>query len=216
MAETPPERFEVTSIIIDRFKLKQPSFIPLLPDEFFPAIGKVAVMWGHLETIFEGLLTALADAEGLKEADWRFLNFRKKRTKLRELWETHLSPLCPQITQHLDLLLGELDAPYQRRNLAVHGQMMIEFGAVDGKGVAKLVCTGRYNGKQLKESFTANDLDDLFYQIANLTGRLTLIAQGHPWKFSTSTPEKSFLQDFLSKHHPTFPNPATLPRPPRS
>jgi len=215
MANTPSERFEVPSIVLDTWKLRNPSFVPLLPAEFMPVTGRVAVMWGHFETIFEGLLIALAKAEGLAEADWRSANFRKKRALLRELWETHLLPICPRVTQELDAIFPDIEPLYVRRNLAVHGQMSTAFDVEDGRGVARLICVGRHRGREIRESFSSDQLDDLFYAVAHLAGRLARIAQGNPLSVRPPSPEILFLRDFLETKHPTYPNVA-MPLPPSS
>jgi hypothetical protein len=59
------EPFSISSIIIDRYKLRNPSLVPILPADFMPAIGKVAVAWGFFETAFERFLMALTKADDL-------------------------------------------------------------------------------------------------------------------------------------------------------
>jgi hypothetical protein len=211
MTETPPERFEIPTLILDTWKMRNPSTVTLIPAEFPALIGRVAYSWGEFEVIFEAMLAALIKADGLGEAKRRDNTFKSRRRLFKELWAKHLADDCPLATQLLDTVFAEIDANYRRRNLAVHGRMMTEFG---GANIVRLVCIGRYSGQDVVERFTADELDDLFYEIIHLNGRLNYVATGCP-RMPTS-PETQRLRAFLSTNHPTYPTQATLAPPPQS
>ncbi|HUO98520.1 MAG TPA: hypothetical protein VMU01_07615, partial [Rhizomicrobium sp.] len=85
----------------------------------------------------------------------------------------------------------------------------------DGKpsGEVKLVCEGRHKGSDVREVFTVDELDDLYYAIGHLNGRFNSVAMGDIGQAETS-PETQTLRAFLSSNHPTYPMPSKLPAPP--
>ena len=210
---TPPS---IELNIIDTWKLKRPSCLPLLPPQFFPAIGKVAYAWGTFETLFENLLIAVMKASGNPNENWRRITFRKRRTlcqhKMREVLDQ-----CPAAIADIDKALTGSESSYLKRNLVVHGKMGVRLHTSEQNGVqiaaTILQCTGRYNGQDLMQEFTVDDLDDLYYEIAHHSGLINAVCTAD-LGLPQSSPETQLLRDFLSNNHPTYPNPTMLaPRP---
>jgi len=210
----PPWSFSTD--IIDTWKMKAPFTTLTLPPQFLPAIGRVATGWGFFETIFENLLIAFQKAHGVTDENWRGLNFRRRRTLFRERMNQVLTA-CPTAIRHLESVLDDIEPLYRKRNLAVHGRMSMHVRTFthDGKpsGEVKLVCEGRYRGVEIREDFTLDELDDLYYEIGHLNGRLNAVGMGD-LGLPPSSPETRTLRAFLSSNHPTYPMPRKLPSPP--
>jgi hypothetical protein len=223
MTDRPQEEKQTTPLsiafnIIDRWKLKQPSCLPLLPPEFFPAIGKVATAWGMFETLFDNLLIALMKGGGSTDEKWRGLSFRKRRNLCRKKMHEVLSQ-CPKAIADVDAALTGSESLYPKRNLIVHGRMSTCFktSVKDGERITEisLECAGRYSGNEVREVFTADELDDLYYEIAHLCGLINSVSTAS-LGLPQASPEIQTLRDFLSNNHPTYPNPTRLAPPPQS
>jgi hypothetical protein len=206
-----PEPFNTTSIIIDRYKLRNPSHVPMLPAVFMAPVGKVAVAWGFFEAAFDRLLAALAAAEGLPDDDWRGFSFRRRRKVFTKLMGHALND-CPSVIRLAAEIANDSQGAYSKRNLVVHGQLSIGFSVEGGAQVVRLVCVGRANRQEVRGDFTVDELDDLFYEIAHLSGRVHALASaevGQP----PSSPETQKLRALLVGHplHPTLPKPLCRP-----
>lgn len=215
MSDNPSESRGVDFSIIDTHKLKRPFHILSLPPAYFSEIGKVATAWGTFDTIFEAFLVALLSAAG-PQAGWKGLTFRKKRILFTDRMKIALAR-CPTARAQLHSVLDDIEPLYKKRNLAVHGRMLTRIEVFDRDDGTKevrtrLVCKGYYKGAEVQEVFTIDELDDLFYEIAHLNGRLNRVALGFPDHAPEASPEIQTLRDFLSNNHPTYPNPATQPR----
>jgi hypothetical protein len=213
----PPPSFEFHGIAIDSSKVKSPSLVMMaVPPEFFTTIGLVTTSWGQFETLFDSFLMALAKANALDDA-WRNLNFRKRRKLFRDEM-AKVFATAPDIISYIEAILDDTISIYVRRNLVVHGHLTVEVStktiAGNATGTIRLLCVGRYRGREIQRSLTWDELDDLFYEIAHLNGRLNVISTAQVPSLSSS--DRSLLQAFLSNNHPTYPIPTNLPLQPQS
>jgi hypothetical protein len=213
----PPPSFEFHGISIDSWKTKSPSlFMAVVPPEFFTTIGLVATSWGQFETLFDNFLAGLVKAHALDDT-WRKLKFRKRRKLFRDEMAKAFAA-APAIVSYIEPILDDTDSIYVRRNLVVHGHLSVEVSTetIDGKsgGTIRLLCVGRYRGREIRQSFMWGELDDLFYEIGHLNGRLHVLSTAQVPSLSSS--DRSLLQAFLSSNHPTYPIPTNLPPQPQS
>ena len=99
---------------------------------------------------------------------------------------------------------------FPKRNLLAHGHLMTEITpaklTTSGKAEAKLIAIGRLNGREVQEKFTADELDDLYYELAHLLGKIVAVSTGHRRERGMSSQDISLLRAFLATNHPTFPN----------
>jgi hypothetical protein len=185
----------------------------MLPADFVPAIGKLAVAWGFFEDAFDRFLEMLATAEGVHEDKWRGLSFRRRRKLFSKLIACALGD-CPSAIQLGAEIVRDSEPAYQNRNIVVHGRLSTGFTNHDGSPIVSLVCVGRANRKEVQSDFTADQLDDMFYDIAHLSGRLHLLETGN-LPLPPSSPEIPRLLAFLSTNRqpdPKLPMPQTPPR----
>ena len=103
----------------------EPMNIPLIPAEIYPRIGMVAVHWGDYELLSDTILSCLASAFPMPEADgWRGRSFNKRNNllmkKAREAFGDHekIVDLFSYCTDYA----SDLQWP---RNLIVHGQYFL-------------------------------------------------------------------------------------------
>jgi hypothetical protein len=200
-AEAKP--FEIPTIILDTWKLRNPSVVLLIPAIFPAEIGKITFAWSYFETAFEGALEALAAANGVSDDKWRGFNFRRRRTLFRELLNSTFGD-CVEVVRFGESIARDSEPLYLKRNLVVHGKLQVDFINDGGVQSVKLACTGRQNRRTVREAYTADELDDLFYEIAHLMGRLNQLLTADIGLPATA-PEALKLQAFLQANHPIGP-----------
>jgi hypothetical protein len=214
MTDAPVPPFQISSIIIDRWKLRNPSALLLIPAEFPAEIGKVTFAWSFFETAFEGGLEAFTAAHAIPEDKWRGWSFRRRRTLFRELLGKTFGD-CPNVLAYGEEIATASEPLYLKRNLVVHGRLQFEFVSGPDGQLVKLACSGRQNRRLVRESFTKDELDDLFYEIAHLMGRLNCLLTGDIGLPPTS-PETPKLRAFLETNHPLGPLQRMHAPPPQS
>lgn len=203
----------ITSNIIDRFKLRHPSIVQLLPQDFFLPIANVTVAWGFFEAAFEQALAAMTMSNGIPDDDWRGFSFRRRRGLFDELLDATF-PADPSVVALGRAVVRDSEPLYAKRNLVVHGRMAMEISVDNGAQIVRLQCVGRFKRKELRDAFTADQLDDLYYQIAHLHGRLAVMMDGNLGPPVTS-PGTQTLQAFLTTNRQTDPTASTPPSPPQ-
>jgi len=207
MADDPSSgarKVEIPLQIIDTHKLKSPSYLGLLPPEFYPLIGKVVTIWGIFETVFDSLLEALIKANGTSSKPMA-TSFRKRRSRFREEAALALADM-PTILSWCNEMLDTTEKLYVKRNLVAHGHYIFESKHNrDGAPIVSIIVTGRLNGREIKDQFTPDQLDDLYYDLAHLCGKIVAVVTPRQERGMSSS-DISKLQAFLSTNLPIPPN----------
>lgn len=186
----------------------------MIPAVFPAEIGKITFAWSFFETAFEGALEALGAANSVPEDKWRGWSFRRRRTMFWELLNKSFAD-CPTVLTCGETIATHGARLYLKRNLIVHGKLEMELINEGGVQLVKLRCTGRQNRRPVTESFTADQLDNLFYEIAHLMGHLNCLLTGDVGL--PTSPERQKLEAFLKTNHPFGPIPRMhAPPPPTS
>jgi hypothetical protein len=200
---------------IELNKIKSPKIILPIPPSLLPFLAQIAVLWGFFERKSELLLIALLTANNDTSNDWQRFSFEQKCDSLkinaRSSFAEHHSLLA-----YVSELLTDARVLQFRRNLLLHGNLSIS--AKKEEGVITIKARGRKRGRPVEEIFTSESIKQLAYDLAHLAGRMASFSP--PWLenfFPTlSSPDKSFLRDFLSSYHPDRTNPAIPDGPLRS
>ena len=198
-------------------KLRRPSTFVTLPPEFLSYLGQIAVLWGMFETSFEELLEALLKANVYDEKRWQGFSFEQKV----ELFKRELKKLfwCyPRISLYISQIINDAKSLQAKRNLLLHGNLIIEIKTKDDvyqpPDIA-IVAVGRRKKQKIVERFTLEVIENLFFDLCHLGGRMAEFA--HPSeKFvpHVAWQDRCFLLDFLKNNHPAHTNPHMPPPPP--
>jgi len=197
MSGAPEEPKGFSFSIIDTWKLKLPSVYLALPPEFINHVGGVVIAWGMFDKAFEDFLTAVLAHTGNAYKGWQFFSFEQRRG----IFETEL-PLCFAEAPTIMALLKDLIAdsyPLQiKRNVLVHGTITLQINPER----PLLIATGKYKKQEITETFTSDQIDDFYYAIIHLAGRMAQFVRPDAVGFVPPLPstEISLLQAVLSKN----------------
>jgi|SRR5450631_3926644 len=197
MTDAPPEEPKGVSFsIIDTWKLKLPSVYLALPPDFINNVGGIVIAWGMFEKAFEDLLASMLLQTGNANKGWQNFSFEQKRGMfLAEL------PLCfeqePELIGRLTALVAETHALQIKRNVLVHGQLTVRLAS----GLAELIAQGVFKKQPIIETFTTETINDFYYDVLHLAGRMVEFARPDAAEYVPPLPsqEISLLQAVLSK-----------------
>lgn len=179
--------------IIDTYKIKQPFLIPLLPEVFQPLIGRILISWSVFEVMFDDFLGVLKDANNTT-LTVSGSSFRKRKQRFRQEMLVAFAEM-PDVIRYCNNILEDSESPYMKRNLVAHGRLETSFRTIDDNGSLRseirLHCRGQYRGKEIIREFSSDELDDVFYELGHLSGRLNAI------KSSAKFPDISSLDKSL-------------------
>jgi len=113
----------------------------------------------------------------------------------------------PLVALHLQSILTDAIDLQKRRNLLLHGHLTLRAYTkwIEGEPTAKptIVATSQKKGNIISEEFDVGAVENLYYALANLSGRINRFA--HPIRYDQfphfSLQDISFLQEFLRLHY---------------
>lgn len=226
MADEPQNPLKQESITIamgstiDLRKVRSPYAMVPLPETFLPFLAQIALLWGMFENSFDEFFHAMQSANNTTSPDWRRSKFEQKKKAFQQeavlLFQSY-----PAIAALLTAILVDASELQATRNLLLHGDIGVQFSVrtKDGKSVpdVTIFAAGVRKGQPVEGQFNGEKLEILFYDLAHLAGRMGTLKPGpnSVWPPLAST-DRSFLQDFLAKHHPSRATVATLQDPPQS
>jgi hypothetical protein len=191
----PPSGYSLS--IIDTWKLKLPSVYLALPAEFINHVGGIVIAWGMFDKAFEDFLTAILAHTGSIYKGWQFFSFEQRRG----IFETEF-PLCfsnaPTVMTLLSALIADSYPLQIKRNVLVHGSITLQINPER----PLLIAIGEHKKQPVTETFTTDQIDDLYYAILHLAGRMAQFVRPEMVGFVPPLPshEISLLQDVLSKN----------------
>lgn len=200
-------KFVITSRVFDRTKVASPHVVPMLPENFFPVIGQIIVVWGTIEEHFNALLQALRN-KSVAELENSHSSFKKRAKEFKKL-----SSQCfcdfPAVLAVFTSLAEDAARLVHDRNLIAHGEL-----SCSNQNGGQLIAKGKINGTITERAYGIRELDQVFYDLSHLGGKLFSIriatATGG---FYTPFPkhEKAALLDFLQSNLPNPPTPHRQP-----
>lgn len=225
--EDPVERPEIQPLvgfrtpIINLLKAKGPIWIPPVDPEMPAFLGYIAICWGFFEYAFEHLLQAIINSNKSTKR-WRGLSFEDKAKLFKKEMATYFA-YCPNVALYFHALVSDANSFQHDRNLLLHGYLHLRLYTkwIEGEPTAKsaIIATSRRKGRELAGEFDTDKLETLYYNLANLAGRINRLS--YPISLdmfpNASLQEILFLQEFQRLHYPLLPptNP-THGTPPRS
>ena len=202
----------------DPAKARTPFTPFMIPDAFVPYLAQVAVLWGAFENDFEAFLQALFSANKTEPKGWRFWSFEQKNgfflDQSRALFVSH-----PTALEHLTRISTDATPLQIKRNVLLHGHIWLKIITDEAANpTVSLEATGRRKGRIIVENFTLDVLENLYFDLCHLNGRVTEFRRVDPDKSfpDVASPDRRFLLDFLFANHPAHSKPPTHPPPPRS
>lgn len=177
-----------------------------IPHDFFEPLGQLAASWSYFECEFDVFLQTLVAETGYSEPNWQRRNFKKRRELFRELMEQAFVA-TPALIAHIDKVLGDAATVYWKRNVLLHGRIVLaDFrppGVIEARGV--------HNGRPTVLRLTREELIDLYYDAAHACGDMwSLNHPNHARHLPLSSPDKSALLAFGLKNPIPPPNPQML------
>lgn len=187
-----------------------------IPDIFCPWIGKIAITWSFFENSFDNYIVALTRANGgPPEQEWARHNFKKRNSLFRRLSKSVFEK-SPFLSEKLLSISSDAKEAQWQRNFLLHGKLHCVLKAVHNDPLlsdlhieATLFANSRHNGKDTTISFDELGLENLFYSIAHISGRLEEMSTPEAELKGLASNDKYLLRDFLIANHPS---PATLDR----
>lgn len=194
----------------DEVRAPKPFRAVPIPDIFCPWIGKIAVTWSFFENAFDNYLLALTRANGgPPEREWARQNFKKRNQLFRILCQSVFSGHPAVIEKLCSVSIDAKEVQWQR-NFILHGKMHSVLEAVHKRSdladlhiEATLFSRSRHDGKDMTISFDERGLEDLFYKIAHVSGRLEELSMLDANLQGLTSDDKSRLRDFLAANHPS-------------
>lgn len=179
-----------------------PTEVSTLPVKWAPYVGFITVLWGRFETQLDELLATLIATNKTELPDqWRLQNFRKRKNQfLKEVAITFFDQ--QNILTYCRMLANDAAKFHVPRNLLVHGKL---YGSMDSQDYV-LTAVIRRKGKLIRARFKEPELLSLYYDVANLCGRIAFLfdpddSPRKPQPFSSQ--EKQILRDLLHHSHRT-------------
>lgn len=185
-------------------KLQLPFSFPPVPPTFFPLVGSIAIIWGDFELAVDELIVALLNATGIDEPRWRFKSFRERRRLLIRGVKQQF-PVHNTIVEYYTRILDDASNIMWKRNALVHGKYVASIrNDRDGKFTHFITVNGTQNGKEIELSGTLDQIEDIYYEVGHINGRLREMLDT-PAACSLPDAEKTVISAFLRDHHPNPP-----------
>jgi hypothetical protein len=213
--EAQPVSRDSNSIAImsyDKSKAKRPFSAPPIPDDFCGWIGKLAITWAMVELAIDDFIRAFHSVlYAPPRSNWERGNFKRRKELCRDMFKS-VCANCPSFEQEVRSILADAADLHWRRNTLLHGRLKSKLWVVDPAAdpvriKASLTATTRHNGQPVALTFDTAGVEDLFYKIANVAGRLTTLATPDSGVPGASSPDTVWWRDFLVSNHPNLPTP---------
>lgn len=212
MTET-PKSLEIPMSVIDTWKLKRPSVYILLPPDLISLVGHITLAWGMFEKALNHFLAAvLATNATTIKGKWERYSLDQRCGMLRDE-----SAICfsatPDLLARLISILDDVEPMQIRRNALVHGRITLSINAE-----AAIAAEYEHRNQAINLTFTKVQLDDLYYEVIHLAGRMAQFTYPHfaPFVPPPSSQDISRLQVVLSNSPTTPPIPSMIVDPQRS
>jgi hypothetical protein len=221
-AETGETAFSFGLMVLNPQKVKFPmQWSPILP-EFFPFLAQIALLWGEFERDFNDCIAALIKASNYNEEDWSRLSFTARNGLFRDL-SRQVFAGRHVIIRYFQNIFKDAANVQAKRNVLLHGRIVlynkIEFNKELGRQrmYTKIEANGLHGGKPRRMMFDLSAIENIFYDIAHLTGRVRslLEADEKADDVSLPLPDRSFLRDFFANNRPHPPTVARRQGPPQ-
>jgi hypothetical protein len=194
-------------------KIKSPSWAPLIPSEFWPYVGQLAVCWGGFENQMNELISALLRATEIDASGWERASFKKRRGMCLKLTAMNFAD-HPEIIAHIRKAIVVAANVHWRRNLILHGDVTCRVTGTAQRPHVTLEACGRHNGKDRILNYTAGQIEDLFYEVIHATALLRF-GPGDLEALRLASRDTQTLRDFAALNC-CPPSEATQPHPPQS
>ena len=99
--------------------------------------------------------------------------------------------------------MNDAAALYWKRNIIVHGKIIMEMAYATRE--TRLIAAGKHKGKHISLRFLPDELEQLFYDISHVEGRLKQYLTDDPKIPNASSTDVQFLQDFFQNSRPNPP-----------
>jgi hypothetical protein len=188
---------------LDTRRIKTPSALSSPPTEFLIPAGRVVLSWSGVEQSMDQLITRMLVITAQSEPGWQHRNFRKRKDLFRKLVKIAFD----KRSFLKSYALGAMDDAatlYWKRNVLTHGKIIMEMGGPTRE--IRLIATGTHNGKTVSIRMLPDELEQIFYDIAHIDGRLTQFLSESPKVPGASSQDIQFLQDFSQSSRTTAPN----------
>lgn len=187
-----------------------------IPDRFCAPVGRIVATWGQFESSFDAFHDAVVKAS---QADPHSKppSFRRRRQHLLKLARDYFGR-SSGLFQHLKKIVAIAASLHKPRNLIAHGHyhLFISVKKAADELTPSVTIRMAAEGKGVRLEFDYEQLERLYYDVANLSGLMNQMAvPDYAAALPLPSHEISLLQGFLNSNlsHPMF---STLEDPPRS
>ena len=187
---------------------RQPPEIMMVPDEFYPLLGRIIINWSIMEQEMEVLTAALMAANATSNPGWRRLQFKKRWEFLQEQWALFAAGEQELLTEMTEISSEVAKGKFIRNNVA-HKRIA---PGMDDKG-AFLRFQNENTAFPWTKRFYQHDLAVALFATTSAAGRLFRLTNLDFAQFLSSS-SISLLQRLPDMGHLRLPMPKGLrPRP---
>ena len=187
----------------DTRRIKKPSALFSAPTEFLISAGRVVLSWSGVEQSMDRLIARMLIVTGQSEPSWQRRNFKKRNRLFRDLVKIAFHENSFLESYALETM-NDAATLYWKRNVIVHGKIIMEMASSTRQ--IRLIATGIHNGKTVSIRVLPDELEQIFYDIAHVDGRLIQFLSENPKVPGASSLDIQFLRDFSRSSHPTLPS----------
>lgn len=188
---------------LDPTKARLPMRFAPIPPELLPYLGQIALNWGGFETSFDRVLEAMIDHNKSASLEGRrTFNERRKRfmKEARMAFAQH-----PVLHGYVLEILNDCASIQLDRNLLLHAsiEVRVRITASPGDGIrhsVAIVATGQKANKPVVRTFDLEALEELYYAVAHLAGRMAELTEQEPAIPGLSSPDRSWLRTLLASY----------------
>jgi hypothetical protein len=196
---------------INLLKARGPLWLPPVEEDCLPFLGGIAISWGGYEQLFLKILIAAIEATNSTDK-WTGISYDKRCDLLRKHMRIYFAA-HPLVVLHFEGIVTDSFPLQFKRNLLVHGHLSFKAYTKWSEGEPQprsaIVATGRHKGQYITQEFGRDELEDLYYALLNLAGRLNRfsgpISLAQLPHFSLQ--DLCALQEFLRLHFRPLPPP---------
>ena len=200
-----PTRVALKLPAINLLKARSPLWIPPVEQDCLPFLGGIGIAWGGYEQFFVGLLRALLDANRSTDR-WAGISYDRRRVLFRRHMNIYFRAHPLIVLLFKNIITDSLTLQF-KRNMLLHGKLSFRATTKLSEGElmpqSTIIATIRYKGQYVTDEFDRDKLEDLYYALLNLAGRLNRFSS--PISLSQfphfSLRDISALQDFLHAHY---------------
>ena len=207
---------------LEQAKLKLPFVPPMSPAPLATAVGLALLSWSSIERQFDEVLAAIISTNGNQPNDaWKRMGFKRRcalfKTEMKPIFENH-----PNIMKFLRQALGDCKILHWKRNALAHGRCAVSFEIKNNPGTELATITPRLNilanrgAIQEELNFSEDDLQDLYYELGHLNGRLAAIIDPLAGLLPLPYADREFLENWRGRNRPSPPTESTLADPPEA